>query len=191
MRTLSATYHNDHLPNSTHRDFLISTFERLSRTGHGSLALLRVDGEIIAAQAFLDDHETLLVFYSGYDPKWNAFSPLLVLQSEVFGRAIERGLRRLDLMRSTAPWQERWQPVREYDLHRLILTSPRPGSALRQGYYLAAAELKTWWLRTKLSKAIARSRVASAVQSGVEAVTLAAGRHQHMLVVLHHVHAHH
>lgn len=151
VRSEANNGHRDYFPSDTQTQMLIRGMAALAKEGIGYIALLVVDGQTIAAQAFAESNHRLLVHYSGFDPAFAKFSPLLVLQSEVIQQAMARGVHQLDLLYGSAQWQTRWgaQPYpREY---RATLVSRRPMPMLRAGIYAASRESMLFFRRRKLS----------------------------------------
>ncbi len=110
LRTYSdvSQEHFDYFAHPSSRKLAFEAVDEMVQRGAARLVVLRVNDEIIAAQVFLQNEHTLLAHYSGFDPAWSKFSPLFVLQSEVFRAAIEQGYRTINLLRGNADWQRRW-----------------------------------------------------------------------------------
>ncbi len=128
-----------------HNYFPLPDQERLLATGHcssqGFVASLYIDGEVAAAQSFIRAHDELVVGYSGFDPKWAAFSPLLVIEIEVCRQAISNGVKRLNLLLGDAPWQRRWKPSSPHSLTRILGFRRHPWSALKIAGYIVRREV--------------------------------------------------
>lgn len=110
LRTYSdaSQEHFDYFAHASSRKLAFEALEEMTQRGAARLVVLRANDEIIAAQVFLQNGHTLLAHYSGFDPAWSKFSPLFVLQSEVFREAISQGYRTVNLLRGNAEWQRRW-----------------------------------------------------------------------------------
>ena len=100
--------HVDYFANPRQRVLLQHALERMIPTGEAQLVVLKANDEIIAAQVFLQNSDTLMAHYCGFDPRWSRFSPLFVLQTSVIRQAIEQGVKTLNLLRGNALWQRRW-----------------------------------------------------------------------------------
>jgi len=180
----------DHLNTEAHKNFLGSMHDSFRGDTRSYIAMLRVDNEIVGAQLLLDDGRTMVVSYSGYDPKWSRYSPLLILQSEMIQQAIARGVSRLDLLCGRAQWQERWQPTRDFPINKLILASKSLLATVRCINYVIARESTIYWQKSKLCRWLKRSRLMGSLQSCVQALYLGQARHAHLLMLAHRLRFH-
>ncbi len=180
----------DHLPADAHKQFLDVVHNAFRGDTRAYIGLLFVDGKVVAAQSYLEDSRTLMLSYSGHDPTWAKYSPLLVLQAEVIKQAIERGTQRLDFLYGMAPWQERWQPKRDHPLNKLAMISKKPLSTIKCSYYLGLREVSVLWERSKIKRRISRSKAIAASQSFMQALYITQGRHIHLLLSLHKLRMH-
>lgn len=128
--------HVNHMPTATHEAFLQAVFPVLVAQQRAFLALLSVEDNVIAAQAFFQDPEQLQFYYSGFDTAWKRYSPLLVLARAVLERALSQGVPRADFLPGHAPWQERWGAIPQKHLYEIRYTRTTPLSALRSLKYL-------------------------------------------------------
>ena len=180
----------DHLPTDAHKQFLDAVHNAFRGDTRAFIGLLFVDGKVVAAQSYLDDSRTLILSYSGHDPAWAKYSPLLVLQAEVIKQAIERGAQRLDFLYGMARWQERWQPKRDHPLNKLAMISKKPVPVLKCGYYVCLREVAVMWERSRVKRWICRNRAIAASQSFMQAMYVTQGRHFHLLLSLHRLRMH-
>jgi hypothetical protein len=167
----------DHLATGAHREFLSLIHNTLRGDNRTYVGLMRVAGQVVAAQIYLEDQGTLVMSYCGHDPEWSKYSPLLVLQAEMIKEAISRGLNRLDLLSGTADWQERWKPTREHPVNKLTLASKRPVATVRCTNYVLCREATIYWQKTRLRRWIYRKRIVPTLQSFVQAIYMGHGRH--------------
>jgi len=107
-RSARGPRHTDHLPDAVHRDFLKAVMPRLAAQGMASLLTLEVMGQTIAALALLANADTLLFYYSGFDPAWYDYSPITILTAEAIKNGIARGIRRINFLENTTRWKRRW-----------------------------------------------------------------------------------
>lgn len=70
---------------------------------------LRVDGELVAAQMWLEQGGTIHLLYSGYKPAWAAYSVAMITTSEIIQSGIRRGFRRVEFLRGEELFKSRWQ----------------------------------------------------------------------------------
>ena len=90
--------HNDHIPQEIHASFLADILPDLAAQNRAWIALIEIDGQAVAAQAFFVEHQTLCFYYSGFDTTFYDFSPLLILAAKVIEYAIECGLTAIDFL---------------------------------------------------------------------------------------------
>ena len=134
--------HDAHVHGPVQEAFLSDLLCRLAARGEARVAELVVDGRVVASQAFLEAGDTMTVYYSGYEEAWSKYSPIFVIDAVVFRDALERGVRRLDFLRSPAPWKARWLAEPGPCLHRATLVSRRPASHLRYGLFWTGQALR-------------------------------------------------
>lgn len=143
--------HIDHFPTSVQSDFVADVIGRMGGAGKGYVASLEVDGEVVAAQAYLESESQLLVWYSGFDPVWHRFSPVFVLEAEVIRGAMSRGVRTVNLLQGGAPWQIRWKPTQPATLSTALVVARQPDAVLRSVLWLFSIgivkEVRRWMRR--------------------------------------------
>ncbi len=105
--------HRNHLPGETEASFLRGWFQRLARRDQVSLVSLKVAGETVAVQAFVEAERCISVYYSGYDERWRRYSPLTIITAEVIREAIVRGFDRLEFPPGESAWKSRWGALGE------------------------------------------------------------------------------
>ena len=127
--------HDSHLHGPVQEAFLAMILRRLAADGKARVGELIVDGAVVASQAFLECGDTMMVYYSGFDEAWYRYSPIFVIDAVTFRDALERGIRRLDFLRSPAPWKSRWLARPGLPMHRVVLVSRRLASRLRYALY--------------------------------------------------------
>ena len=160
--------HNDHIHGPAQRAFLIDLLERLAARGEAFVAELVVAGIVVASQAFIENGDELMVYYSGYDEAWYRYSPVFVIDAIVFKDAMERGIRRLNFLRARAKWKTRWGAANGPTMHRVFVVPLRPDCWLRIALYLAAILYRRDVveripkLRRKLANALKKRRTAGA-----------------------------
>lgn len=137
--------HVDHMPFADHERFLTDLFTDLVETQRVFVAVLRVDGEAIAAQAFFVNQSRLTFYYSGFNTDWQKFSPLLVLAKSVIERAIAARIEIVDFLPGKAVWKERWGAVPHGCLHEIRYTRTTPLSLVRSATTMVAHRIA--WAR--------------------------------------------
>lgn len=132
----------DHFATPDEQALQEKVWSRLAEEGKGYYAALVVDGALVAVQAFAELDQTLLIGYSGFDPEWRSFSPLLILQSEVFKSAMVRGVRRLNFQRGCRAWQTRWKAEPMGVIHSTTIVSKNPISIAKCLIQFAGREVE-------------------------------------------------
>jgi len=149
--------HQNYFTHAWQPEMLDAGFQALAREGLGFIAMLVVDGNAVAAQSFLETDSELLVHYSGFDPNFAKFSPLLVLQAEVFRRAIEeKKIRKINLLYGNAQWQKRWSSNSEGREAKTLLLGLRPMAIVRMAFYMVLRESVAFSRRSGLRRRLQR-----------------------------------
>jgi hypothetical protein len=148
--------HDNHIPGEAQAKMLREALVRMSENGSAFVATLTVDGEVVAAQAFLQSDGgrgggQLLMHYSGFAQSHSRYSPLLVLQSEVLKYSIARGITEMNVLFGEAQWQKRWNAAPRQPVGQCRLASMRPVSLLRGGLYALRRDLASRTRRRKLA----------------------------------------
>ena len=137
--------HEDHLPETRHEDFLRETLTALAARGEAAVWMLEVDGVPVAAQAVLGDARMITFHYSGFDPEWHAYSPLLILNARALEDAIQRGVPMANYLPCTEPWKTRWGATDLYVREEFSWVPLRPRPALRAAIRDARRALARTW----------------------------------------------
>jgi CelD/BcsL family acetyltransferase involved in cellulose biosynthesis len=114
--TQDGVAHKDYLERTDHRAFLDEVAPILAAQGGMKVALLEVEGQVIAAQVWLERGRTMFLYYSGYLPEWSRFSVAMITTSEILKYGIARGLDRVEFLRGTGQFKTRWDTRRRYQL---------------------------------------------------------------------------
>jgi CelD/BcsL family acetyltransferase involved in cellulose biosynthesis len=127
---------------------------RLADQGHLLLALLRLDGKVVAGELCFPFHTTCYRYNCCYDPAWKDESVGTVLQWETMQAAIAAGCREYDFLRGDEPYKYQWgaQPRRQVKI-RVSRVSPKL-RLLEIGARLARARqhASTEWRRANVSR---------------------------------------
>ncbi len=171
--------HQDYFADAWQPRMLEDGMTRLASASGGFVATLVVDGQVAAAQSYMQSANELLVHYSGFDPKFAKFSPLLVLQGAVFRQAIEEaGIVKLNLLFGASPWQRRWGSEAEGREIRTLIVRLQLLSAARAACYVVAREslafarrrgVRRWWQQPRHRTKSAHRSPDSPPLHGVEA----------------------
>jgi CelD/BcsL family acetyltransferase involved in cellulose biosynthesis len=106
--------HNNHIPTQTHADFLTEILVSLAQENKAWIGLIELDDKVIAAQAFLETHNSLQFYYSGFDVAYYDYSPLLLLAAESIKYSMGRGITRLDFLPDHLVWDGEISRLQEY-----------------------------------------------------------------------------
>ena len=126
--------HTNHLPGAAQQEFLRDVLTRLAGQGMAAIAVLKISGEIVAAQSVLEYAGRLTFYYSGFQPRWHRYSPVTILHTHLIQDAINRGLTALDYLPEAEPWKSRWGTEGEWVYDELSCLSLSPRSLLRSGW---------------------------------------------------------
>jgi CelD/BcsL family acetyltransferase involved in cellulose biosynthesis len=96
-----------------------------------SLVSLKIAGETVAVQAFVEAESCLSVYYSGYDERWRRYSPLTIITAEAIREAIARGFDRFEFPPGESAWKSRWGAVCEETIDETSLYPLRPSALFR------------------------------------------------------------
>ncbi|MES1205729.1 MAG: GNAT family N-acetyltransferase [Pseudomonadota bacterium] len=125
--------HRNHIATEPQAEFLRSWFRRAAERDQVAIFMVEVEGEIIAAQAFLESAGCLAVYYSGYDDRFYRYSPLTIITAEAIRRGIERHATRIEFPPTLTPWKSRWGAQKRHPVVEISLYSTRT-SALARGF---------------------------------------------------------
>lgn len=168
---------DDHIPSDLQATMLEASLPELAAQGKATVATLTVDGVVVAAQAFLKSDRQLLVHYSGFDPDYSRYSPLLVVQAEVLRGAIESGVSEMNVLMGEAPWQKRWNAESKTYVRQCRMASLWPHSLLRCTAYALRRELASRDRRSRFGLCILTIRQGLAgTYGGVHEVHLGLAR---------------
>ena len=136
--------HRNHIETEGQAAFLRGWFRRAAERNQVAIYLLEVDGQVAAAQAFLDGPASLAIYYSGYDERYYRYSPLTIITAEAIRGAIGRGASRIEFPPIATPWKLRWGVQERKGIAETSLYSARPGALargmLRRLYQRATAQ---------------------------------------------------
>jgi len=131
---LTSIRHLDYLKRPKRRAFLGEVLPQLAARGEARIGLLRVRGEAVAAQMWLEKSGAMLLYYSGFLPEWSKYSVAMVCTSEIFKDAMARGLRRVEFLRGANHWKSRWGT--EERVEREVVLARRPALVRARFAYL-------------------------------------------------------
>jgi CelD/BcsL family acetyltransferase involved in cellulose biosynthesis len=95
----------------------------LAARGELWLTTLDLDGEAVAAWHGFASGDTVYFYQSGRDPARDSESVGAVLMAAMIRRAIERGYRRLDLLRGDDAYKQEWGATNR-PIHEVLVFRP-------------------------------------------------------------------
>jgi CelD/BcsL family acetyltransferase involved in cellulose biosynthesis len=155
--------HDNYFPGEDERSFVTRILMESSERGEAFFGVLKVSGEIVAIQAFLEFRGSTVVWYSGFKEEFSAFSPLFIIQTEVFKTGLDRNIRTINFLRTHRTWTSRWGARSDEDTLDVMLARNAPLSLLRFG-----AHCGQWQLSDKL-KEIAHAKARKSIEGKREA----------------------
>ena len=136
--------HLSHIPTEAHEQFLRMCLPSLAAQRRAFIGLLRIDGKVAAAQAFLEVGNTLTFYYSGHDDSWYDYSPLTILSAHVLQDAIARGVSEANFLPGPAPWKARWGASSKTSIEEVTALNTATGPLSRVLLRSARRTLGQW-----------------------------------------------
>ncbi|HZQ49640.1 MAG TPA: GNAT family N-acetyltransferase [Candidatus Dormibacteraeota bacterium] len=100
--------HLDYFKPPARRAFLADVLPALAGNGQAAIGMLRVHGEVVAAQLWLEQSGTVFLYYSGFLPAWSKYSVAMITTSEIFKDAMARDVHRVEFLRGANHFKSRW-----------------------------------------------------------------------------------
>jgi CelD/BcsL family acetyltransferase involved in cellulose biosynthesis len=117
--------HQDYFAQPQRRAFFRSVCPALAALGRLRIGVLWLDATPVAAQMWLENLDTLFLYYSGYEPAWSRFSVGLIATVESLRSSmIERGVRRIEFLAGGGQFKERWDPERRFRYNLTLAAHP-------------------------------------------------------------------
>lgn len=104
----TAIRHRDYLKPPRRRAFLLEVAPRLAALGEAGIGLLRIHGEVVAAQLWLERDRALFLYYSGFNPSWARYSVGMLNTAQILRHAMARGVERVEFLRGANSYKSRW-----------------------------------------------------------------------------------
>jgi CelD/BcsL family acetyltransferase involved in cellulose biosynthesis len=120
-------HHGDRFRYPRRRAFVREVAPLLAVRGELKIGLLKVRGEAVAAQMWLEKGQTMFMNYSGYLPEWAEYSVGMICAAEAFKNGIARGIKRVEFLQGSGQFKERWDTQNR--IFNTILFTPVPGAA--------------------------------------------------------------
>ena len=118
--------HIDHLGSARNTAFVSKRLAHLAQNNQACVALLEINGAVVAAQAYLRKGPELVFYYSGFETKWYDFSPLTILTAEIIKKAIKDGVTRLNFLTHPTPFRLRWNTTTETTIYIAYIVRSHP-----------------------------------------------------------------
>jgi CelD/BcsL family acetyltransferase involved in cellulose biosynthesis len=121
--------HANILQDARDREFLFDAGRCMFEAGHLAPAILRVNGEVVAARLLLRANGSVFFSLSGFDVRWWPYNVATTLVAECLRHAIERGDRVANLSPGVDAAKLRWSE--QLSLHQeFLVVGPRRRSRL-------------------------------------------------------------
>ena len=130
-QSLRGPKHGSHIPTGRHQGFLADCLPRMAARGQAFIGLVVINGEVVAAQIFLEAASTLTLYYSGFRSEWHDYSPLTILHAEIIKDALRRGVRHLNFLPGEMLWKQRWGAKAVGVIEEMTGLHTSPGTLVR------------------------------------------------------------
>jgi CelD/BcsL family acetyltransferase involved in cellulose biosynthesis len=107
-RASMSVAHPDYFEVTNRRAFMTAVAPQLAAAGQLRIGILKIDGEPVAAQMWLERGRAMFVYYSGYRIEWAPHSVALIATIESMRDAMDRGIDRVEFLAGGGLPKERW-----------------------------------------------------------------------------------
>jgi CelD/BcsL family acetyltransferase involved in cellulose biosynthesis len=135
--------HRDYLKQPRRRAFLLEAMPLLAARGEAAVGLVRIDGEVVGAQLWLERDGVIWLYYSGFLPVWAKYSVAMITTMEIFKDAILRGVERIEFLRGANHFKSRWGTVARVETE-YVLARLRRLIGAREAYNRQVKSLTRW-----------------------------------------------
>jgi CelD/BcsL family acetyltransferase involved in cellulose biosynthesis len=132
--------HLDYLKPPARRAFLRDVLPQLAAKGQASIGMLRVHGDVVAAQLWLEQAGTIFLYYSGFLPGWSKYSVAMITTSEIFKDAMARNVHRVEFLRGANHFKSRWGTEQRVESD-VVLGRNRALVSARERYFVQRKRL--------------------------------------------------
>lgn len=129
-----AARHDNHFATEVSRNFLQEVCANLAGNGVVHIFELRIAGMVVASRIGFVVGDSLYLYYSGFDPRWEKYSVMTTTMAEAIKFAITAGLRTANLSITADIAKTRWGP-REIAFPSAVQVSHRLRSRLAHRLY--------------------------------------------------------
>lgn len=148
--------HRDYFSYPDRRAFITAVAPLLAERSELRIGLLKICGETVAAQLWLERRATVFLYYSGFDPAWSKYSVAMVATAEALKWAIASGLTRVEFLRGADQFKRRWDTANRVQVHLLL--------ARHAGFIRPAIScLPSGWRKRRLFRRLIGERPSTAV----------------------------
>jgi CelD/BcsL family acetyltransferase involved in cellulose biosynthesis len=100
--------HGDRFSLPGRLEFMAEVAPLLAGRGEMRIHQLRIGGETVAAEMWLEYGQTMFAYCSGYVPSWAKYSVAMINTCEALKDGIRRAVRNLNLLGGVGQFKERW-----------------------------------------------------------------------------------
>ncbi len=129
--------------NTRFAEFLAAATHELAQYDQVQLCKLSAGQQPVAFQLLFRGPQTLSMYQSGFDPKFDSYEPGHLTNTLSLRYAIASGFARFDFLRGDEPYKAGWDAKR-IPLFRTRCTAPKLSSRLKNSVWLAGRNLKRW-----------------------------------------------
>jgi len=116
--------HPDRFAGRALQTFFYDVCDRLAARDAVRIFQLRIAGEIVASRVGFVAHDSVYLYYSGFDPSWGRYSVMTTTLAEALKYSIANGIKTANLSLYTERSKLRWRPRRVELRSALISREP-------------------------------------------------------------------
>lgn len=120
-----AIAHDNYFEYPNRRAFIREVAPLLADKGQVRIGLIRINGEPVAVQMWLEHGDTMFLYYSGFLPAWRNQSVALLATIGAFKDAIGRGARQIEFLAGGGHPKERWDTRQRVHSNIWLVRRPR------------------------------------------------------------------
>jgi CelD/BcsL family acetyltransferase involved in cellulose biosynthesis len=150
-KVTGTVHHPDVFPSAATRAFLTEVTTLLAHRNVTRIFRLRVNGEVVATRVGFVMHDSMYLYYSGYDPAWARYSVATTVLAEALKWAIANGLLEANLATGDDVSKSRWGPREVRYREGVQVDSNLPGRLAWSGWRLAQRAHRTKLTRSDLT----------------------------------------
>jgi len=112
--------HADRFAGRALQTFFYDVCDRLAARDAVRIFQLRIAGEIVASRVGFVVHDSVYLYYSGFDPSWGRYSVMTTTTAEALKYSIANGIKTANLSLHMERSKQRWRP-RPVEFHSALI----------------------------------------------------------------------